>query len=549
MIALITSLALLVLSAPQDDPFNRPHHPEGADPARFRTDQPGRELVLPEEEDMFTFVIFGDRTGGPDEGIAVLAEAVKETNYFEPDMVMTVGDLVDGYNTTEPWMAQMREFHGVMDELLCPWFPVAGNHDVYWRGPNRPAEEHELHYQEHFGPLWYAFDHKDCRFIVLYTDEANPDTGDRNYTRPDCQQMSPEQMSWLTKTLDESKDMAHVFVFLHHPRWLGGNYGDDWARVHDALAEAGNVRACFAGHIHYMRHDGVKDGIEYVTLATVGGAQSSAVPEAGHLHQYHVVTVRPNGIAMAAIPVGGPIDVRALSGQAATSTRALANSIPAIKSTIELDALGQSSGTFDVYMNNPTSRPIEFELIPESDDSRWSFQPDHAHGKLEPGELEIVSFGAKRLPHALDASFRSPQLRLRRDYLGEEVRYTIPERALGISVAVELPQPELPVKNSALSLASSQQSVQVPANAIDFPDGPFTLETWFNADTITQRTGLICKTEGSEYGIFLSNGVPDFHAHLNSEYTIVTDPETKVTPGGMAPCCRCVRRSKRSALP
>ena len=73
---------------------------------------------------------------------------------------MTVGDLIQGYNTTEPWLEQMHEYRETMNGLLCPWFPVAGNHDIYWRGPDRPAEEHEQRYEQHFGPLWYAFDHK-----------------------------------------------------------------------------------------------------------------------------------------------------------------------------------------------------------------------------------------------------------------------------------------------------------------------------------------------------------------------------------------------------
>ena len=51
--------------------------------------------MLPVEEDAFTFAVFGDRTGGPADGVKVLAEAVRDANLVEPDLVMTVGDLVD----------------------------------------------------------------------------------------------------------------------------------------------------------------------------------------------------------------------------------------------------------------------------------------------------------------------------------------------------------------------------------------------------------------------------------------------------------------------
>ena len=117
----------------------------------------------------------------------------------------------------------MEEFRGIMNRLHVPWFPVAGNHDIYYRGPRGvavPAEEHEGRYEMHFGPLWYAFRHKSAWFIVLYTDEGNPKTGERNFNKPDCQRMSPEQLAWLDETLKVTKEAEHCFVFCHHPRWM-----------------------------------------------------------------------------------------------------------------------------------------------------------------------------------------------------------------------------------------------------------------------------------------------------------------------------------------
>ena len=79
------------------------------DPRVLTNREQGRQLLkLPKEDDAFGFVVFGDRTGGPPEGMKVLAQAVADTNLLDPDLVMTVGDLVNGYNDTPEWMAKTR---------------------------------------------------------------------------------------------------------------------------------------------------------------------------------------------------------------------------------------------------------------------------------------------------------------------------------------------------------------------------------------------------------------------------------------------------------
>src|SRR6476619_62066 len=111
--------------------------------SRFHTTRPSPKLLpLPKEEGVFSFVIFGDRTTGVPEGLKTLAQAVVDVNLLAPDLVMTVGDLVQGYNDSKEWVEQAKAYKAVMAKLAMPWCPVPGNHDIYYRGKNRPKTEH-----------------------------------------------------------------------------------------------------------------------------------------------------------------------------------------------------------------------------------------------------------------------------------------------------------------------------------------------------------------------------------------------------------------------
>ncbi len=524
--AVVCSAAFVGSAQVQDESKAEPHsrhlyrhnpdHELSDDRSRFHTNRDSAvTLPIPGEEDAFTFVVYGDRTGGPNAGINVLKDAVRDTNLLEPDFVMTVGDMIQGYNQTGAWMRQMAEFKGVMDELICPWFPVAGNHDVYWRGDNRPEGEHDEHYEMHFGPLWYAFEHKNCMFIILYTDEGNEETGEKNFRKPECQEMSEEQLSWLADMLEMGKDAEHVFLFLHHPRWTGGNYGDSWEQVHSMLVDAGNVSGVFAGHIHRMRYD-PRDGIEYITLATVGGHQNKTVPEAGWLHHYNVVTVRPNQIAHSAYPVGAAMDVREITAEFADEAADLAGLVPVVSPSIELNSYGESDAHTKITIANPTSRPVDYALTPESMDSRWAAWPDHAHGSLDPGQSVTLGFDFRRTG-GLDNTFRDVRFALDMDMLMPGHRYAIPTVYRDVPVRLDIERLQLADEDRLLELDGDSYAA-VMSDQFELPDGPMTLECWFNADNYDGRTGLVAKTENSEFGFFVSDGNAEFVIHLDGRY-------------------------------
>ncbi|MFT4647378.1 MAG: hypothetical protein ACI9X4_000589 [Glaciecola sp.] len=501
--------------------WGKPHETDN-NPARFHTNRKGRNLLLPNEKDAFSFVIFGDRTGGPASGVSVLADAVRDTNLLEPDFVMTIGDHVEGFNQTELWMKEMREYRAIMSNLLCPWLPVAGNHDIYWRGPDRPEGEHESSYEMHFGPLWYAFEHKKSWFVALYSDEGDPLTGTKDANDPACQTMSPEQFEWLQGILNQAKDAEHVFVFIHHPRWTGlSNYGDDWDKVHKILLEAGNVSMVFGGHIHHMRYDR-KDSIEYVTLATVGASHFQNMPQVGWLHEYHLVTVRKDQVAVTAIPVGEAIDVRELTGDLTEQAKLLGRQVPKFKAGVSLSDGAALESEVEVSFTNPAKGSIDAMLSLESADSRWGFTPDHAHATLKPGETLTFRTTVRRPDNSLDRFFRPANVRLSMDYLMPGHRYHITDVVTALPLKIVKSAPALPKNSMSLDLRDSEHYLAIPSTDLALPDGPFTVECWVHPESIvdiereitikdpTRGTGIVSKFFGTDFGLFMEDGYPQF---------------------------------------
>ena len=512
--------------------------------AAFRSDDSAQRFVtsrtaavvlpLPEEQDAFSFVIFGDRTDGAVGGIGVLGQAVGEVNTIAPDFVITVGDLVQGYNDTPEWIEQAGEYKSVMTRLKCPWFPVVGNHDIYWRGKGaKPLGEHSRDFEEHFGPLWYAFRHKRSWFIALDSDEGDPATNEHSFSKPECQRMSTEQFAWLESVLARAKGAQHVFVFLHHPRWLGERYGDDWERVHKALVAAGNVSAVFAGHIHHMRYDGARDGIEYFTLATVGGAQSAAVPKAGYLHEYHLVTVRERGIEVAAFPVGSAFDARAITGAISEDTAQAARGLaPSFTSALSFDAAQGWRGEVEVHVTNSAQRALEVEFAGHSDDHRWSFTPEHAHRRVAAGARATFTLHAEHGGAPLDRWFDAPQLSVHADYLGESLRIPLPDVVVDLPLDMHtLALPERPATESAVALDGIDACLRIEHAALALPDGPFTVEGWLRAREFTKRRGFINKTEQCEFGLFVDDGKPGFSVHLAGKYVNAVADTALLVPG------------------
>src|ERR1700761_6957776 len=90
---------------------------------------PWTSLKLNNDPDQFQFAVVSDRTGGHRD--KVFSRAVLQVNMLQPQFVMSVGDLIEGYTSREERIKEeWDEFDGYVKKFEMPFFYTPGNHDL-----------------------------------------------------------------------------------------------------------------------------------------------------------------------------------------------------------------------------------------------------------------------------------------------------------------------------------------------------------------------------------------------------------------------------------
>lgn len=232
----------------------------------------------------FQFVVVSDRTGGMQPG--VFAEAISKVNLVQPEFVISVGDLIDGYTKNpDVWNAQWDEFDSIVDKLEMPFFHVPGNHDT--------SNELLLEaWRARLGRDYYHFKYKDVLFLAINTDEIEGGG------------ISDNQIKYFEKTLQENKDVRWTLLFMHRPVW---SYGDTmgYKKIENAL---GNRKyTLFSGHHHHYRYM-MHNNMEHFTLATSGGGSNLRGANVGEFHHISWITMKEDGPKIAHLELSGIYD-------------------------------------------------------------------------------------------------------------------------------------------------------------------------------------------------------------------------------------------------
>jgi len=253
---------------------------------------PWTHLRLNNDPNDFQFVVVSDRTGGHRE--SVFSRAVEQINLMQPEFVLSVGDLIEGYSKDAGKLnKEWKEFHGYVSRLDLPFFYCPGNHDV-------ANDFQEQLWKEKFGRRYYHFVYRNVLFLMLNADDPPGKDG----------AISAEQQTYFKKALDENRDARWTIVALHKPLWSQANVDKNgWLDMEKLLN--GRPYTVFAGHVHRY-HKFVRNGQNYYQLATTGGGSKLRGVRYGEFDQIVWVTMKKDGPLLANVMLDGiyPEDMR-----------------------------------------------------------------------------------------------------------------------------------------------------------------------------------------------------------------------------------------------
>lgn len=293
---------------------------------------PWTGLKLNNDADQFRFVIVSDRTGG--HRAKIFSRAVHQINLLQPEFVVSVGDLIEGYTKEQDRLAkQWDEFDSYAKKFDMPFFYVPGNHDL--------ANQQQIEYWGgRYGKSYYHFVYKNTLFIALNSEDTAAST------------ITPAQLDAVKKALEENPNARWTLLFVHKPLWAQNDLQKNgWLGVEKALE--GRKYTVFCGHVHrYQKY--VRNGMNHYQLATTGGGSKLRGVRYGEFDHVTWVTMKKDGPLLANVLLDGvlPEDLRLPdSEEEGVKSKRLAT--VAVKGVVTLDGKPLNGATVIFGMTTP----------------------------------------------------------------------------------------------------------------------------------------------------------------------------------------------------
>jgi hypothetical protein len=274
-----------------------------------------------DESGKFTFALFSDLTGGERE--AVFELAVEQLNLLRPELIVSVGDLIEGGTMDHDQLDQeWNSFDERADRAHAPVFHVGGNHDL------TNPDMWEV-WEQRYGKRYYHFVYKNVLFLVLDTEdnpaefqqyiheirletikvideygwgEAAANTEYARLEEASSGRISAEQSAYFRQVIAEHGDVRWTFLLLHKAAWERPDE-ESFSTIEKALSD--QPYTVFHGHLHAYKHQ-QRHGRDYIRLGTTGGSHQPDNPMA--IDHVTLVTMTRDGPDIANLRMSGIFD-------------------------------------------------------------------------------------------------------------------------------------------------------------------------------------------------------------------------------------------------
>lgn len=299
------------------------------DEAALPEAKPWTSEAFKNDPENFQFAVIGDRTGGADPR-RIFDHAMDQLNLLQPELVIAVGDFIEGYTEDRAKLdAMWAESEGMVGKLEMPLFRTVGNHDL-------SNDTMKQVWRERYGVEYYHFVYRGVLFLVLSSeDPPNPapegieedlelynelKVSDPERARALVEDFmaraaswrvpanfSDRQVAYVEAALAQNVDVRWTFLFLHQPAWVNPSPG--FLAIEQLLQDRDYT--FFAGHHHYYDYT-ERSGRDYITMGPAGAVLHAEGP--GAVDHILWVTMAEGGPQIAKITLEGILDRRGNGG-------------------------------------------------------------------------------------------------------------------------------------------------------------------------------------------------------------------------------------------